>query len=264
MAWDRKMEEAESLHGVRRARKRYPGVRQRPSGRWVAEIKDTIQEIRVWLGTYDTAGEAARAYDEAACLLRGANTRTKISGLAPHLLVQIIPQKIIGTHGAFEVDDNWSNVDGNGQSGQQEGRGEEEIDMRLFDFQFDDALESSCYHPPFDIAQEMMEPMEQEHNGDEPPNVRRDHESMNASSRLLFMPIMGINSNNNEEEEKRDGKGKYVEEEVQEVVGIPHAPTARSSSSPSSLSKEGINNESNSNSSSAVLEAPGLLTLLDY
>ena len=103
----------------------------------------------------------------------------------------VIPQKIIGTHGAFEVDDNWSNVDGNGQSGQQEGRGEEEIDMRLFDFQFDDALESSCYHPPFDIAQEMMEPMEQEHNGDEPPNVRRDHESMNASSRLLFMPIMG-------------------------------------------------------------------------
>ncbi|KAJ6982637.1 hypothetical protein NC653_025674 [Populus alba x Populus x berolinensis] len=71
--------------------------------------------------------------------------------------------------GAFDVDDNRSNVDGNGQSGQQERRGEEEIDTRLIDFQFDDALGSSCYHPPFDIAQEMMEPMEQEHNGDEPP-----------------------------------------------------------------------------------------------
>ncbi|KAK6945431.1 AP2/ERF domain [Dillenia turbinata] len=61
---------------------KFVGVRQRPSGRWVAEIKDTTQKIRMWLGTFETAEEAARAYDEAACLLRGSNTRTNF---IPHV-----------------------------------------------------------------------------------------------------------------------------------------------------------------------------------
>lgn len=86
MGWDEVVKEAAAaaaLGGARRARKRFVGVRQRPSGRWVAEIKDTIQKIRVWLGTFDTAEEAARAYDEAACLLRGANTRTNFWPCSP-------------------------------------------------------------------------------------------------------------------------------------------------------------------------------------
>ncbi|KAK4345924.1 hypothetical protein RND71_036100 [Anisodus tanguticus] len=54
----------------------FVGVRQRTSGKWVAEIKDTTKKIRMWLGTYEAAEEAARAYDQAAVLLRGPNTRT--------------------------------------------------------------------------------------------------------------------------------------------------------------------------------------------
>ncbi|KAL6856011.1 hypothetical protein ACP4OV_018813 [Aristida adscensionis] len=58
---------------------KFVGVRQRPSGRWVAEIKDTTQKIRMWLGTFETAEAAAKAYDEAARLLRGSDTRTNFA-----------------------------------------------------------------------------------------------------------------------------------------------------------------------------------------
>ncbi|CAJ2655299.1 unnamed protein product [Trifolium pratense] len=70
--------QAESLPGSttkRDSKKRnsaFHGVRKRTWGRYVSEIRLPGQKTRIWLGSFESAEMAARAYDSAAYFLKGS------------------------------------------------------------------------------------------------------------------------------------------------------------------------------------------------
>lgn len=372
MVSDQMMEQSATLAapgGARRNRKRYIGVRQRPSGRWVAEIKDTIQKIRVWLGTYDTAEEAARAYDEAACLLCGANTRTNFYPCSPTHLRPALPSKITNllllrlqarhiasasmaatslpislqepetevkdyhfdsffnppedcttyenndtftnsTSGgvtnsdnvteSFEsssvrLEDGWVRAldmddvgDGKSQGGGKEEVGEKEgCDMEHIDFQFLDAVVSTCYCSPFEIAEEMVEPVEHETYGNEPSLLgetmkRMKYERQFSASLYAFNGIpeclrlkqsevangpqrseqsSNLGSNCNSDEDRKHREDMFWEV-VKEQIGISHASTERGSSS-SSSSTSFLSTESGEPCLWSTLNLPPICSIAD-
>ncbi|KAL4303071.1 hypothetical protein GQ457_10G017440 [Hibiscus cannabinus] len=64
---------------------KYRGVRKRKWGKWVSEIRLPNSRERIWLGSFDSAEKAAKAFDAALYCLRGPDANFNFPDNPPEI-----------------------------------------------------------------------------------------------------------------------------------------------------------------------------------
>lgn len=89
--------------------KKYKGVRLRKWGKWVSEIRLPNSRERIWLGSYDSAEKAAKAFDAALYCLRGRHANFNFLDTPLNLDINAVSNNSLTPQQIREVAANFAN-----------------------------------------------------------------------------------------------------------------------------------------------------------